>query len=297
MAKKNKAKTIEVDRMRPYYLKNNDDGLQTEELLDLTPVLKKIRDAPAQGTRKIIFGDSYIFHTCKFNEKNGVWELQILHLREKILPGIATTNGEYELIKLEDGKYPAESTTFFYDQNEHDLYMQRNYMGISIRTMELYLQEMYPEGTLIILNPYTHGKQINKIKPTSLYRKLILCADTEGITEDNCKPGLFSFLKNLKTYQGRYIKVEFSFGHSRSGFLKADETAKLVKEAYDYNGTRTLKVRAGNPDPDDISFETINLLDDREKFYIDLTYSRDNPITHERIFAACMEEYNKNDQA
>lgn len=122
----NQRKNVQFDHFRPYYLKRNDDGSTQECAYDLKALLQYVASQPFTNTKKQILGDTHMFHVCKRDGQLKVWELQILHLREKLLPGIADDAGAYELITLEENQYPAESTTMLYDEVSCTLYMQRN---------------------------------------------------------------------------------------------------------------------------------------------------------------------------
>lgn len=249
--------------------------------------MKAIAAAPLSDTKKRINGDLYRFHVCQHDQKLNIWELQLLHLREKMLPGIADENGYYELIELEDGKYPAESTTAIYDEDHHTLYFQRNFYGMSIRTLEIYIQELAPKGTLLVFKPRMLGNRLSKVTDTSLYRRVILISGTEQIDQGG-GTSLNKALRSFASYQGKIVKIELGFGHS-SGLLKSDATAELIRDAYASKEIKKLEVTMS--DPDDISFETINLLDDRAKYSTILEVSRENPITHSRLYQACFLAY------
>lgn len=284
-------KTVQFDHLLPYYLVEDQNGVSTEHLYDLGALFRSIAANSLQKTQKRVFGDIHLFHACQFDEKLKIWELQILHLREKILPGIADTEGAYELIQLENGKYPAESTTVLYDDIHHMLYMQRNIFGTSIRALEIYLQELSPENISVVLKPKMQNNRLSRIVSTNLYRRVILTADAEQLDERYNGSSLHKLLKTFGEYQGRIVKLDLGFGHQRNGLLQSDATTKLVKEAYAFNGIQKLEVRTS--DPQDISFETIDLLDDRANYKIDFEYSRDNPITHNRMFYSCSSEYKR----
>ena len=215
--------------------------------------------------------------------------MQILHLREKILPGIADGDGAYELIQLADNQFPAESTTVLYDESDCTLYMQRNLYGTSIKALEEFLQLLSPEGVLVLLKPILSGTRIGRITANALYRKFILVADSEQLTDEQATQSLGQIINNFRRYQGRIVKVELGFGHQRHGLLNANEVSPLVHEAYQFPGTRSLCVRAS--DNEDTPFETINLMDDRARYEIKVEYSRNNPITHERLYRMCLGEY------
>ena len=281
-------KTVKFDQLKPWYLK---EGENQESLYNLGALLRLVTKTPLIGTSKRIYGDVYRFHICNYDEKLKIWEIQILHLREKLLPGIADSEGAYELIQLEDGQYPAESTTFLFDETHSTLYMQRNIFGISIKNMEQYIQQLSPKGISVLLKPVRAGNRISKIVPSSLYRKVILVADIEQFDEKDKNKTLYKTLNSFGRYQGRIVKVDLGFGHERTGLLNATATTDLIKEAYGFSGTQVLKVRQS--DPDDVLFETLDLLDDCANYKLDIEYSRDNPITHGRLYYLCEEAYKR----
>lgn len=285
----NQKKTVQFDHFHPYYLAQDENGASREHLYDLRALLEHVMSHPFSETKKKILGDTHMFHKCRRDDQLNVWELQILHFREKILPGIADGDGAYELIQLADNQFPAESTTVLYDESDCTLYMQRNLYGTSIKALEEFLQLLSPEGVLVLLKPILSGTRIGRITANALYRKFILVADSEQLTDEQATQSLGQIINNFRRYQGRIVKVELGFGHQRHGLLNANEVSPLVHEAYQFPGTRSLCVRAS--DNEDTPFETINLMDDRARYEIKVEYSRNNPITHERLYRMCLGEY------
>lgn len=125
-----------------------------------------------------------MFHTCRYDEDLHMWELQILHLRERILPGIADDNGAYELIQLADNQYPAESTTVLYDEIRCTLYLQRNIYGTSIKALEEFLQLISPEGTLLLLKPILSGNWAMTKLGSRLVKSSIVLEDIRDVLLD-----------------------------------------------------------------------------------------------------------------
>ena len=285
----NQKKTVQFDHFRPYYLAQDEHGVPQEHLYDLRALLEHVTSRPFPETKKKILGDTHMFHTCRHDDRLNVWELQILHLREKILPGIADDSGEYQLIQLADNQYPAESTTVLYDENSCTLYMQRNIYGTSIKALEAFLQLLSPEGVLVLLKPVVTGSRIDRITTSALYRKFILVADSDQITDDLAVQPLGQIISKFSRYQGRIVKFELGFGRHRHGLLNSSEISALVREAYQFPGTCRLSVSAS--ENVDAPFETINLMDDRSCYKISVDYSRSNPITHERLYRMCLGEY------
>lgn len=285
----NQKKEVQFDHFRPYYLTTDENGVSHEHVYNLNALLRHVMSCPYSETKKKILGDTHMFHACRYDEDLHVWELQILHLREKILPGIADDSGAYELIQLADNQYPAESTTILYDEIRCTLYLQRNIYGTSIKALEEFLQLISPEGTLLLLKPILSGARIGRITTNNLYRKLVLVADSEQLDDDQAGQPLGQIINNFRRYQGRFIKFELGFGRQRHGLLNAHEISTLVHEAYNFPGTHNLRVHIA--ENEDTPFETINLMDDRANYKFKVEYSRNNPITHDRLFRMCLAEY------
>lgn len=291
-------KSISFDHLQPKYTTFRDDeGNATVRTYQLDTLFKNIANlAFLTQTRKQINGDYYIFHVCQYDSALNIWELQILHLRDKMLPGIADDFGNYELIELDDHQYPAESTTLLYDPNETILYMQRNRYGISIRNLEAYLSELSPEGTHVLFSIKTFDRNTNKITPLAQYRKIILTASVENLDEVDTNSSLRKLLQNIQDAGGNTLSITIGCGRSRMGRLNPDKSASIIKDAFCYSGTTKLKVSISNAtdeelDLDDLEFETIDLLNTVCRYIVPITYSRDNRITHERLYAACKAIY------
>lgn len=284
----NSKKRVYFDHFVPYYLPINDESDSNEHCYNLSPLFQFINERPLSETKKNIFGEYHMVHKCIYHNDLHLWEIQMLHLREKILPGIADDNGGFELIQLEDNQYPAESTTLLYDELNSTVYMQRNLYGTSIKAMESFLQQLSPEEILVTLKPILRGSQITEITEQKHYRKVVLYADSEQATEDMPQHTLKALLNNFKHYQGKFVKIELGFGHKRNRNLDPHEVTTLVREAYTFSGTYGLIV--SKAEDEDTAFETINLLDDRATFKLNVEFSRGNPITHERLYRMCLAE-------
>ena len=274
-------KTVRFDFFKPYYLITDDNGNTTEQLYDLSSLFQFVDERPFSETKKKVLGDTHMFHICKYHEERNIWELQVLHLREKMLPGIADDAGAFKLIELEDNEYPAESTTLIFNVENNILYMQRNIYGTSISALEEYLRLLSPEGTKMLLKPIHVDRRISQVTENKFYRKIILTADSTDLPDEGIFPSLRSLIKSFSNYQGKCVKFEIGFGH-KSGNLDSSQSCQLIREAYEYSGTSKLNVSLS--DDEDTHVETIDLMDDRANYKVDITYSRENPITHDRLF-------------
>lgn len=208
----NQKKPVQFAHFRPCFLKKDDNGVSKEHIYDLRGLLQHVSSLPFSETKKKIYGETHMFHICRRDEALCIWELQILHLREKSLPGIADEDGSYELLTLEDHKFLAESTTLLYDEKEYTLYVQRNNYGTSIKALEEFFQLISPEETSVLLKPIIAGQRIKKITPNKLYRKVILTADSKQLSEEHENSSLAKIINSFQQYQGRIVKIELGFG-------------------------------------------------------------------------------------
>lgn len=287
----NQKKTVQFNLFKAFFLKRDQDGTSREHTYDLSKMLQHVADHPFSETKKKILGETHMFHVCRRDEQLRVWELQILHLREKNLPGIADEDGAYELLRLPDHQFPAESTTLLYDENDYTIYLQRNIYGTSVKALEEFLRLISPEGISVLLKPITSGARIQKMTPSTLFRKVILTADSMQLSDDQKDGTLWGIIHNFGKYQGRIVKIELGFGRQRQGLLNSAEVNKLIHEAYSFAGTQSLRVSAA--EDEDASFDPINLLDDLANYQIPIEFSRRNPITHDRLYRMCLADYKK----
>ena len=289
-SKKNKPKKIHFDLLKPYFIQDDKYGFTEEKVYDLKPFFEHISNNPLVHTKKKVYGDYHMFYKCKHHDTDNIWELQLLHLREQILPGISDGDKEFELITLDENKYPAESTTAIYDGNTNIIYMHRNIYGTSIKVLTALIQFISPEGTSVALKPIIKSREIDKIKQSSFFRSVILVADSEQLEESDKQTSLGRIISSFSEYKGKIVTIDLGFGRSR-GFLNSSKTTQLIREAYEFLGTQKLK--AAISDSEDGKIERVDLLDDREKILFDIGYSRENPITHERLFSECMRKLGK----
>lgn len=281
-------KTVCFDKLAPYTLVTTEDGAQIEKRLDLSGLFKVIAPDPQKPTLREILGEKYRFHICKYHEDRKIWELQILHLREALLPGIADEETEYKLLTLPDGNYVAESCTVIYDEANVTVYLQQNKMCMSASRLALYLRGMLPEDTRLLFKPIYADEKALAIDEHTRFKKVILCysADQKKGNEDGS--GLGTLLNTFGKYQGHAITISIGMGR-RKGLLNSHETRNLILEAYEASDVNKLRVQMSNDV--DKGFEWFDLLENREQLKCIVQYDRDDPITHEKLFTACMKEY------
>lgn len=277
-------KTVYFEKLVPYTLEENDDGAQIEKRLDLSELFEQIAPDPQKPTLQDVLGEKYRFHVCTHHEESRIWELQILHLRDALLPGIADESTEYKLLTLPDGNYVAESCTLIYDEQNIVLYLQQNKMCMSVSRLALYLRSLLPEDTHLLLKPMFANEKALKIDENTRFKKVVLCclADQKSNVKKNSLLG--GLLDNFGKYQGHAVQIEIGMGR-RKGLLDASQTRELVMEAYEASDVNKLQVHMTNDF--EAGFEWVDLLENRELIKCKIQYDKDDPITHEKLYAAC----------
>ena len=255
------SKLVYFDEYIPFTLITDADGTQHEHPLDLDDLFKQLSEEPQKRGLKELFGEKYRLHVCKYHENDALWEIQVLHLRDSILPGIADEEREFELLTLPDGKYPAESCTMIYIPQSTTIFFQRNSLCMSTKRLGYYLQSMLPEGTKMVLKPVISGNKIDMINNYASYKKLVLLA-TVGREDEEPTSRLGRLLYAYKGYGAPYVQIEISTGRKRNSRLKAAEISELVREAYADNDVEKLRVNMAKDAHSE--FGWVDLMEDRD---------------------------------
>lgn len=285
------AKVIYFDKYVPYTLTKDEEGNRHESQLSLNTLFSHIKENQLGNSFRDIYGAKYRFHVCEYHEEDKVWELQILHLRDSVLPGIADESDEFNLIELPEGRYPAESCTALYSIKNNMIYLQRNVACISSKRLTRYLHSLLPEQTKMLLKPVIKGNRFSKVSEQAVYKKVILTCYNDPHRQDDAS-SLGEILKTVGKYNAPTVHVEIGLGRKRGGKLNAAETTKLLREAYEDEDIQMLKVHLAPRQDED--FELVDLLEDRDCYILNIEFSRENPISHARLYSYCEEAYRNN---
>ena len=277
-------KTVHFDKYIPYTLTQNKDGVQVEKKLKLNSLFSALAASPTGKSLREVYGEKYRLQICKHHDSSNIWELQILHLRNAILPGIADEENDFELMVLPDGRYPTESSTVLYSPDDDILYFQRNIACMSAKRMELYLRMMLPEETKILLKPIIAGERIGRITDRAAYRKVVLACGIDRHRKYGKSNKLERLLGEYAQYQGLMANITIGMGRKK-GRLNSSEVSQLVRDAYAESDIHSLKVQVA-PDGS-ANYEWLDLMLDREFYSFSIEFTKDNPITHTKLFTTC----------
>lgn len=295
-------KIVVFDYLQPQYSTFGDDkqkaGIYSFQMRDF---LTEVASDKLLRTDREINGERYRFQCCQkiktaTEVQSDLWEIQILRIRQKVLPGEADDKGGYDaVITLPDGTYPAESTTLLYSESKNILYFQRNIFGISIRNLQNYFTELCfkkdsPEAKNRVLFSICEKTCSKKMLTTNTkYKKLLLTAKVDAMNECDKDSSLYQILKSFHSIGSSVAKVEFSIGHKTKQRLSTNKINKLIEEASSYGGI--VKLQAQMSDADDTEFSMFDFLENKLSYKVHIEYSKENPITHARLLKGLLAMY------
>ena len=124
------------------------------------------------------------------------------------------------------------------------------------------------------------------ISGVSLFGWLFWLDLMQTLSRKNKNSNLGKLLDEYAKYQGAVVNITIGMGRKR-GRLSSVEASKLVQEAYQANDIQTLKVQMDSNGL--TNYEWLDLMLDREFYSFEVKYTKDDPITHEKLFASCYE--------
>ncbi|MEI3402157.1 MAG: DUF6731 family protein [Clostridia bacterium] len=277
---------------------NEDNTVATDIKFDIDSILSDLSKIEVVKRTQIYKNDKIRFQIVNKTEDE-LWEMQVLRLRESMLPGIADEEGNFEIITLEDGQYIGESVTLLYDPNNCIICMQRNNRAILPSTMEYLLRAIYKgSNELITLKPIIKPRDLTKINDETLYRKISIGIATDEVVlnEENPTP-IGRMLNNINEYDCGYVTLELGF----NGRLKKNTTMasglsfQTIEELLEDNKVDKLKIAYKTTE--DSFVEYADLIENKTHDILSFEYQRNKDISHKLIFEKIHERYNerKND--
>lgn len=193
-----------------------------------------------------------------------------------------------KILDAEDDEFVGEDVTCLYSPAEHVIAIQRNFYSVSSGKIYDYFgqigKRLFDEDTTYIFEPMLDSSQ-RDFKYAVIRSLDFSCVD---LNNDN----LEDTIKNTGNYFGAknmvcHLSIE---SHNRGALsLKKDKIVSLVKNALRHNNMSTLKAKV-RKDPDS-PVEEIDFLEQRIESSFRLRYSKQQPITHIRIWHEMVKKY------
>lgn len=270
--------------------KENNVGRDTK--LDIAPIFENLLLIETVKRTQDYKNDKIRFQVV-YKKDDKIWEIQILRLRESLLPGIADNEGNYQIITLEDGQYVGESTTILYDSENCVICMQRNNRAILPSVLEYLLRAIYTgENELITLKPIVKPTNLSVINDNTLFRKITIgIATDEVMLNEKHETPIGKIINNMQEYECGYITLELGF----NGVLKKNTSMasglsfNTIKELLEDNKVNKLKIDYKSAE--DSFVEHADLIENKTCDILSFNYERNNDITHEILFKKIYERY------
>lgn len=287
-----KNKTIYFDYLKTYIQRyERDDNKIIEELANLSGFFERVSKIDSVD-RTYNMGNEKI-RIQELKKAGEYWEILILKLRDEVMPGIADDNGNYSIAILEDGKYYCESTSMLYDPENGVLVMQRNRYGLQASNVEVLLNIINIDDKIkIILKPIINKDKIKLLDNGHAYRSLeigIVNNMEQDVVENS--NGIMGVLNNFQKYKGNNVSIRIGYNKrcKKDECLDSNLVIDTINELY--GNIHINKLKTSIKFNDDTKVETIDLLDDRIYDYENLTYCKENPITHDRVINILIQLY------
>lgn len=286
-------KTVRCDYFQVYCKKIIKEKNKVEEKrFDLSSIFNKAIKLKASETAKPFRGERARIQKIK-KVTDTLWGIQFLRLREVNPPGIANEEGEFEIIKLEDGEYIGEFTGCLYDSEINVLVMHRNIHAFTPSGIEEYLNSTFSEKEIqIFLKPIISGTDIKKVMKAKIYRsfELAIATDKKTIFEEGT--GLGELLKKASIFKGSNIKISIGVGHAKKDkSLDEEGLRKLLGGSYTNKDLNKLVVKY--KEYEDAKVEEVDLLEDRRHDLHKFVLDRSTPLTYLMVINQMIDKYNE----
>ena len=282
-------KKVQFDYYKVYHIVNN----QKVEL-DLSNLFETMNGCNPTRTTRNYKGENARIQTLTFDDDKKIWEIQLLRLRETVPPGIAYEEGGYEPIRLESNEFVGEFASALYDTKTKTFVLHRNRNSLTPSGLEKYFSQL-AEISSIEFVPMVDNKDMNEYLGNKIFKKFSIGVYSKDFLEESRVDNkndyaLIDTLKNSNPFGSRYTKLEFSCGRGgKNERLYADE---IVKNALFAKGKKSVSsLKATVQSPLDAEVEEIDLLLNRIKDICEFDVSKENPLTHERVYPILLNNY------
>lgn len=290
-------KTVKFDYFRVHCLRYDQEENVVHdngELFDLTPILSRAMTLRPTETTYNYNGEDARLQRIEKNTDDPFWKMQFLRIRKDILPGIATDEGDYNQLDLEDDEWIGEEVAVLYDESRYVLMLQRNRNSLSVSGLEKYFNYVLNDPTYIIkFKPIPIPENYRKLSSNELFRRVTInFTNTNNI--DELLPQNSSLLNVIKTANSfGAVSVSFTLsvgkGAAKDKTLSVEEVMQLTN-LVGIEGFSKLNVY--KKENEDTKVEVVDLIQGKLSDEEEMEYSRDNPIEYSRVIPVMLRKYN-----
>ena len=192
-------------------------------------------------------------------EKDKVWVLRLMKLREDNIPSIVKENKEAEAISLADDEYIGEGLHMLYDNSAGIALIQVNRFSLGMKRLEDFFTYIWEtENERIKFRPIIDEAQYaNKIRRNCRMIEINF-ANISRENDDEYK-ALGRIMNSFRNFYGVSGSIKIGLGKTRTGTLNIEEVNQTVESALDNASVVGLKLHV--KDDDDRPTEVIDLFD------------------------------------
>jgi len=263
------------------------DGKQVP--FDLTSFFKIAKDMGPKETTKDFRGEKARVQKSSTCTKE--WEAMFVRMRTRDLPGIASEDGDFKMIKLDTDDYVGEFTSVIYEyifsENKSVMGIHRNIHAFTPSGIQEYINLVMKSE--IELLPIIGKSRIDRIRKSKTLRTFEI-----GLKEDafaairGTDSTLMGVLNSMELFGGHTLHLKVSMGNvKKDKTLNLQTSKKIIEEAYTTKDLDVLKVGY----VEDNQVENVDLLEDRVIDYKYVSYDNDNPVDHDKVFDKMLDAY------
>lgn len=217
-----------------------------------------------------------------YDDKNDLWGIRFMKLRDTNIPSKVKENEEAEVIPLEDDEYIGEDLNMIYERKSGIAMIQSNRFSLSISKVAEFIQSTISSNDIkILIEPISDKFDKKDIKKRSIKKLEVSFANLINLNESASNiQSLSSIIKPMYKLGGITGSITISLGRTRQKTLNKIEVNQIlneIEENKEYLSTAKIKLR----DDDEARTEIIDLLANVAHDYIEFTLETRTALGYE----------------
>lgn len=207
----------------------------------------------------------------KYYDKNQLWVLRFMKLRDENIPTIAKENNEAEDIPLNDDEYIGEDVYVLYDECNKIAMVQSNRFSLGTERLAEYMNKILNNDNKMRVKMKPIMKEINISKLKGKKYKTIELGFANIISDvPNSKSSLSSIMNTYRKFHGVSGHISISLGRTKGDTLNIVEIENLLNEVPEYDNIVSAKIRVKDDDSEHMEWVDLfdNLMQDVIPFHI-----------------------------
>ncbi len=282
---------IRFEYFEVVFKKNSDASNTPDRAFDLSLWINKAAEFSFEGRTYDYYQEQARLDRFWYDDRNFLWFLSFLRLRETNLPNIAKRNQEAEPMELEDDEYIGENACAVYDKDHNILMLQKNIHSLGPRGIELYLNKVWGfDSGQIFLRPICPINIQAIAQQATEYRKFkIRFADVRK-NEIDGEGMLKNIYDNIKRYRAINAELTLTMGYEKGESLDNATVRETINEVMANQGIVS-KAEIGFKKEEDTLVEVMDLFEEKMHDFIFVNLERRESIASEYMADRMMERY------